>query len=474
MDDDKHGILLVDSIRKYIDEVLLWCSWFALLGFLHLLSQLSKDRFEYLSFSPTTPIWSHVKLMGLLACIFALSGFLFLVSAFVGFFGGFNTYAFMTAEVVLLSIRTLHIILRYSLHLYDMRQEGSGAVSLNDATKMWEKRGPVVYYVELGFELTALIIDFVHHLHMLLWSNIFLSMASLVICMQLRYLFQEIQDRYKKHRNYLLVRNHLEQNYPMASAEELLENSDNCAICWEKMESARKLPCTHLFHNTCLQSWLEQHTSCPTCRTTLSIHSSITAQTNPSDMPDTIQPARRQLNHFFHFDGSRYVSWLPSFSVEVSHAQSLRMDTNATNSQLDANARQVQQLFPHIPISIIMEDLRATRSVELTVENVIEGRLVPPPIYREPMPLPQPTNSNSLLQNLPEPSTSSTAKTWEDVTSESADTDESSNFAGRFSKSSTERERMLHKRKEHMIQLARKKYIEKQKTAVLQQEMAES
>lgn len=34
---------------QYIDEVLLWCSWFAFLGFLNLLSQLSKDRFEYVS-----------------------------------------------------------------------------------------------------------------------------------------------------------------------------------------------------------------------------------------------------------------------------------------------------------------------------------------------------------------------------------------------------------------------------------------
>ena len=41
----------------------------------------------------------------------------------------------------------------------------------------------------------------------------------------------------------------------MASAEELAENSDNCAICWEKMETARKLPCTHLFHKyvACIQ-----------------------------------------------------------------------------------------------------------------------------------------------------------------------------------------------------------------------------
>lgn len=115
-------------------------------------------------------------------------------------------------QVILLSIRTLHVIIRYALHLYDMRQEGANAVrTTGDSNKMWEKRSAVAYYIELIFELAALTIDFVHHLHMLLWSNIFLSMASLVICMQLRYLFHEIQRRCKKHRNYLWVRNHLEQ-----------------------------------------------------------------------------------------------------------------------------------------------------------------------------------------------------------------------------------------------------------------------
>ncbi|KAJ3649405.1 hypothetical protein Zmor_021151 [Zophobas morio] len=385
---------------QYIDEVLLWCSWFSLLGFLHLLSQLSKDRFEYLSFSPTTPLWSHVKLLALLGAIFALSGFMLLVSVFVGFFGGFNTFAFMSAEVVLLSIRTLHVIIRYALHLYDMRQEGSSSVSTNEENRVWEKRGPIAYYTELGFELTALIIDFVHHLHMLVWSNIFLSMASLVICMQLRYLFHEIQRRYKKHRNYLWVRNHLEQNYPMASSEELVENSDNCAICWEKMESARKLPCTHLFHNTCLLSWLEQDTSCPTCRLALNIQNPSTSRIDPPDLQvDVPQPQRRQLNHFFHFDGSRYVSWLPSFSVEVSHNQLMRPEAApASNSQLDAMARQVQQLFPHIPITTIINDLRVTRSVEITIENVLDGRLVAPAMYREPDVVPSANRPMSVLQ----------------------------------------------------------------------------
>lgn len=34
---------------QYMDEVVLWCAWFTALGFLSLLSQLCKDRFEYVS-----------------------------------------------------------------------------------------------------------------------------------------------------------------------------------------------------------------------------------------------------------------------------------------------------------------------------------------------------------------------------------------------------------------------------------------
>lgn len=35
---------------QYLHEIVLWVSWFSALGFLHLMSQLCKDRFEYVSF----------------------------------------------------------------------------------------------------------------------------------------------------------------------------------------------------------------------------------------------------------------------------------------------------------------------------------------------------------------------------------------------------------------------------------------
>lgn len=129
----------------------------------------------------------------------------------------------------------------------------------------------------------------------------------------------------------------------MASSQELAENSDNCAICWEKMETARKLPCGHLFHNSCLQSWLEQDTSCPTCRLTLSMQANHRDNASEIIATEAQTLVRRNDNHFFHFDGSRYVSWLPSFSVEVTHTRLPRdiLTMAHSNSQLDAMARQV-------------------------------------------------------------------------------------------------------------------------------------
>lgn len=39
-------------------------------------------------------------------------------------------------------------------------------------------------------------------------------------------------------------------SYPMASVEEVMKHEDKCAICWEPMTEARKLPCKHLFHKS--------------------------------------------------------------------------------------------------------------------------------------------------------------------------------------------------------------------------------
>lgn len=37
-------------------------------------------------------------------------------------------------------------------------------------------------------------------------------------------------------------------------------------------------------------------------------------------------------------------------------------------------------MFPSMPLNVIVDDLRSTRSVELTIENILDERLVAPPV----------------------------------------------------------------------------------------------
>ncbi|CAO1373877.1 unnamed protein product [Diamesa serratosioi] len=499
---------------QYLHEVVIWVAWFTALGFLHLLAQLCKDRFEYLSFSPTTPGWSHFRIIALLSSIFTMSSIMIIVSIYFGIYNGINTFAFMGAECLILVIRTLHVLIRYGMFLYDMRQ---GAINTECKANIigvafsklilnffvaisWDKRGPVAYYTEFGFDCGALLVDLSHHLHMLLWSNIFLSMASLVIIMQLRYLANEIQRKFKKHRKYRWVLNHMEKNYPIATAIDLAENSDNCAICWEKMETARKLPCSHIFHNSCLQSWLEQDTSCPTCRLALSVQSSNSQPPNRTGVIDLNQlgqmtdgggtgnlnipggqnTAGAQNNHFFHFNGSRYVSWLPNFSVEVSNFNNVlrnatinHMQLQQQTSQIKNMARHIQEMFPRYPISTLIADLQITHSIEITIDNILEERLQVPriPIFEAEE---QTNNTNntpgSYLELLRDDNPESQPQEHFSIPASYNSSYLSLQhlpLGEHFSKSSKEREQNLQKRKEKMLVLARKRFLEKTRSDLI-------
>ena len=45
--------------------------------------------------------------------------------------------------------------------MYDMRYEG-----------VWESRGTIIYYLEFIMELSALTVDLVHHIHMLVRTKL--------------------------------------------------------------------------------------------------------------------------------------------------------------------------------------------------------------------------------------------------------------------------------------------------------------
>ncbi|CAF1412767.1 unnamed protein product [Adineta steineri] len=57
----------------------------------------------------------------------------------------------------------------------------------------------------------------------------------------------------------------------IVTAEQAHDNL-RCAVCiedFEENDEAKRLPCSHYFHDQCISSWLRLHGTCPTCRVTL-------------------------------------------------------------------------------------------------------------------------------------------------------------------------------------------------------------
>jgi len=57
----------------------------------------------------------------------------------------------------------------------------------------------------------------------------------------------------------------------LAMVGEESESNDGvmCSICHETFsseDSAKELPCKHLYHSTCILLWLSRRNSCPMCR----------------------------------------------------------------------------------------------------------------------------------------------------------------------------------------------------------------
>lgn len=179
---------------QYMDELVLWCAWFSVLGFMLVLTYLCKERFNYLTFSPAVSKWVHFRLLSLLLVIVSCTIPLFIVGIIVGLHTNFSIGAFLISECLLLFLRAIYCVILYVIHLWDINRES-----------IWEKRASINYYIELTFDLLILCIEFCHHVHMLFWGNIILSVSSLVIVVQLRSIVNEISRRFKKHKNYLQV-----------------------------------------------------------------------------------------------------------------------------------------------------------------------------------------------------------------------------------------------------------------------------
>ncbi|KAF2026816.1 hypothetical protein EK21DRAFT_73332 [Setomelanomma holmii] len=205
-------------------------------------------------------------------------------------------------EYVLLAIASISTLLRYTLalvelfiiHRQEKAREETRRVAREQAAQRaaadgaeapveeedddepevpgWEEKGRWVFYLDLAT-------DFIKSVVYLGFFMILMTFYGIPIHI-MRDLFMTIRSFIKRVNDFVQYRNatrDMNTRYPDATAEEL-ERENTCIVCREEMrvwvqpgaegaqagrrvderQRAKKLPCGHILHFSCLRSWLER------------------------------------------------------------------------------------------------------------------------------------------------------------------------------------------------------------------------
>ncbi|KAF9193522.1 hypothetical protein BGZ51_003077 [Haplosporangium sp. Z 767] len=236
------------------EELLIWTAWFTILGFLRVFSMLCRDRFEYLTVSPSIPIRVHVKILTMLTMILIsnIAWFVLCISVFR------SMLLLLSFECFTLFLDTIQTLIKYVIHLGDLSRQGP-----------CESRRMVQYYTEFITDTMILVTTLGHYLHIMYLHGISFTLIDAVLFLNMRSVFHNLRKKLAGHQAYRQALSNMQALYPSATEKELADYSDDCAICRDSMTSAKVLPCGHIFHLFCIRSWLEHHSSCPTCRRSL-------------------------------------------------------------------------------------------------------------------------------------------------------------------------------------------------------------
>ncbi|KAI9143300.1 hypothetical protein BKA69DRAFT_1063400 [Paraphysoderma sedebokerense] len=246
---------------------------FAALMMLKAFHWICADRVDFIEQSPVTQISFHIKLASFMCFLFGVDTAFSTHAVQIIMDKGPNVMLLFGFEYTILSSTMVVTFAKYILHILDMRRE-----------EPWENKSVWIFYIEMAH-------DFFKLVNYIVFFSLILAFYGLPIHI-IRDLYLTLRSFLVKVRDLIRYRQatrNMDQRYPNATADDLNRLSDRtCIICREDMwaegevrpaederpvgnqqrrgQIPKKLPCGHIFHFSCLRSWLERQQSCPTCR----------------------------------------------------------------------------------------------------------------------------------------------------------------------------------------------------------------
>ncbi|TKS72733.1 E3 ubiquitin-protein ligase synoviolin [Collichthys lucidus] len=224
---------------------------FTLLLFLKCFHWLAEDRVDFMERSPNISWLFHMRVLSLMGLL-GVMDFLFVNHACHSIITrGASVQLVFGFEYAILLTMVLTTFIKYLLHTIDLQSENP-----------WDNKAVYMLYTELftGFIKVLLYIAF---MTIMIKVHTFPLFAIRPMYLAMRQFKKAVTDAIMSRR---AIRN-MNTLYPDATPEDLQASDNVCIICREEMVTgAKKLPCNHIFHSSCLRSWFQRQQTCPTCR----------------------------------------------------------------------------------------------------------------------------------------------------------------------------------------------------------------
>jgi E3 ubiquitin-protein ligase synoviolin len=224
---------------------------------------LAQSRMEYIEQSEIVTRLVHIRLVVLIGFMFAMDSSFVALAVHTFMADGPNVTFLFGFEFLILSINIVSIFGKYLLYLVNLRSEGT-----------WSSKSGYQFCLELLADVVTLCVYIAFFMIILTHYGM-----PLHILRELWMSLKNLQRRITTYVNYRRLTANLNDRFPDVTEEQLAAmgpSNRTCIICREDMNPAageriKKIPCGHIFHFRCLQTWLQQQQNCPTCRAGLSL-----------------------------------------------------------------------------------------------------------------------------------------------------------------------------------------------------------
>ncbi|XP_027340934.1 E3 ubiquitin protein ligase RIN2-like [Abrus precatorius] len=274
------GTFLPLIVPPTIYQAGLWTAWLAVLCSLKMFQALARDRLERLNASPSATPWTYLRVYSALLFVFLVDVLWIRFCLAIYRTHGSSMYLLLFFEPFSITFETLQAILVHGFQLLDIWLHHSACNSSDFRTpklldtltagSLLEWKGILIRNLGFFLDMATYFMALGHYLYIWRLHGMAFHLVDAVLFLNIRALLCAIINRIKGFIRLRIALGALHAALPDATTGELRAYDDECAICREPMAKAKKLNCNHLFHLSCLRSWLDQGLTemytCPTCR----------------------------------------------------------------------------------------------------------------------------------------------------------------------------------------------------------------